>query len=84
MAIENLDKAMVQLFRSIFAELNAAEEKTVTSAEREALESWDSANHLLLITCLEEEFGIRIPEDQIADVDSFARARALVGSLVGQ
>lgn len=37
---------------------------------RASVESWDSLRHIDVIFALEDEFGMTIPEDQFASLDS--------------
>gem|GEM_PF-2432711 len=73
---------LIELFRTIFLELSSAEVGQIEKARREALESWDSANQLLLITMLEDEYKIQIPDDELAEMDSFASVSVIVSHLI--
>ena len=44
----------------------------------ENIESWDSMNHMNLILALEEEFGIKITDDDALDLLSFAELMAYI------
>jgi acyl carrier protein len=70
------------IFRSVFFELEDKEIGAVQKSTKINLATWDSAQHLLLLTCLEEEFNIKILDDQATDIDSFASALALVESMI--
>lgn len=76
-----IEQKMTQLFKAVFPELADTTEEIVEKAERDALETWDSANHILLITVLEEEFGISVPDGSAADIRSFQNAVTLVKGL---
>ena len=72
---------LIQIFQKIFLELSACDENQIRSAERESLLSWDSINHLLLVTELEEGFSIQLPDGAAAEVNSFEDASKLIHSL---
>lgn len=44
--------------------------KIPINASPGVVEKWDSLRHMNLITALEEEFGIRFPDDQIEELIS--------------
>lgn len=71
-------KALLDIFRNVFAELSGAPEEKVKGATRDSLEGWDSANHLLLVTCLEQDFQVRIADKDIVSLDSFRKVLAFV------
>ena len=66
------------VFRTVFAELQSADVTTVKSFSKTNANGWDSATHLLLLTCLEEEFGQTIADAEAGSIDSFAMALAIV------
>jgi acyl carrier protein len=46
------------------------------------VETWDSLHHMSLVLALEEEFGIRFPEDEIAQLTSLSALRNALATLV--
>lgn len=44
----------------------------------DAIEKWDSLNHLRLVTALESEFDITLTMDEINTMDSYSRIVQLV------
>ncbi len=46
--------------------------------ERGKLESWDSFNHLLLISEIEKNIGINIPLPEVEKIKSFKELRDIV------
>jgi acyl carrier protein len=44
-----------------------------TSAE--TVEAWDSVHHMNLVIAVEDEFGVRLPENEIANLTSFPALR---------
>ncbi len=45
--------------------------------------SWDSLNHLKLVTAVEEEFEIKLSMAEIEDIDSIGKLKALISSHEG-
>lgn len=61
---------------SLIAQVLAVpEESLVDSTEFRGLTSWDSMNHIVLITRLEEVYEIQLTGDEIADMKSVGDAR---------
>ncbi|MDR7275575.1 acyl carrier protein [Catenuloplanes atrovinosus] len=42
--------------------------------------NWDSLGHMSLIVALEQEFGIRLVDDGVLDIDTYATAASAVRS----
>ena len=74
----NCDSRLESIFRSIFFELEGQTSESVHESTRSGLSTWDSAQHLLLLTCLEEEFQIKIPDDVAADLESYRIVKAYI------
>jgi acyl carrier protein len=55
-------------FLSVFRELTP---EHVAEASADVVGTWDSTNHFLLVQVVEEEFSVRIPEELVAELDSF-------------
>ena len=72
------EENLINIFRNIFSELATASDDIVKRATKDTLESWDSANHLLLITCLEEDFRTKLSDSDAVSLDSFSGAKALI------
>lgn len=49
---------------------------------REAAPSWDSMNHLRLVSALEEAFGIRFTMREVGEMERFEIIRRLVAERV--
>lgn len=41
------------------------------SSSPDTIENWDSIRHMNLIVAIEEEFGIQLTDDQIAEMNSY-------------
>jgi acyl carrier protein len=65
--------------------LDTPEEQIAAETRRDQIETWDSLNHLQLVTAVEREFGIKLTMDEIAaantagDLDRLVSARATKG-----
>jgi acyl carrier protein len=46
--------------------------------ERASCARWDSLNHLRLIMAVEEEFGVRLEPDEIANIASLADLQTML------
>jgi len=75
------EEKLEAIFRTVFSELEGAEASAVRNASRKSLSSWDSANHLLLITCLEEDFNCQIEDGKALAIDSYSSAHSVLSSL---
>jgi acyl carrier protein len=63
-----LESRLVNCFSIAFPELAPQE---IPSVSMGSLASWDSLAGITLISVIEEEFGIRIAPDDVADLASF-------------
>lgn len=63
------------------AEMIDLPESEITSAtSRAKTETWDSLNHLQLITAIEREFGISLSMDEIAAIETVGDLQRIVAS----
>lgn len=62
-------------------DINAASIDDQFSNERS--EKWDSLNHIRLAMALEEEFGVQLTAEEIADMISIPRILAVLGHKTG-
>jgi acyl carrier protein len=60
---------LVACFRAVFPRLAPEDAPTSTA---DTVPAWDSAHHFMLMQVIEETFGIRIPEEVVGEIDSFA------------
>lgn len=61
---------------SIFSEVLLVPEANINdSTQLKDIVSWDSMTHMILITRLEEEYGIQLTGDEIADMHTMGDAR---------
>lgn len=74
--MDNLDERLERLFQELMPR------ETVLPRERTRLNcvGWDSLLQLNLLVAIEQEFGIRISDDEAIDLNSYAMARHLVSA----
>jgi acyl carrier protein len=69
----------LQKFRSIVAAiLSIPEERVTDDLSPDTVDTWDSLNQINLIGALEQEFGVTLATDNLAESQSIARLRALL------
>jgi len=61
---------LTNCFRTVFPNVPEAE---LPEASQATLAAWDSVNAIMLVNVIEEEFGIEMDFDRIAELDSFRR-----------
>lgn len=75
---EEIDGRLVEVFRIVFPALAIESDEDIEDIVRDSFSTWDSIAHLMLLTCLEEEFHLTIPNEISPSIDSFAAARELL------
>jgi acyl carrier protein len=66
-------------FREIVASiLGISPEQVTDGLSADAVDTWDSLNHISLIGALEQEFGIRLPAENMVESQSIPQLRALL------
>ena len=48
----------------------------------DTITGWDSLKHMNLVIALEEEFGVSIPDDEAANITSYALIRVVLEELI--
>jgi len=66
--MDNIEARLIRSFAVIFPEL---EEAHIREASMDNVASWDSVATVTLINVVEEEFGIRIPLEEVEHISSF-------------
>lgn len=68
-----------QRFRSIVsAVLGVPIDRVDDGLSPETTDTWDSLNHINLISALEQEFGVTFPTDSLADAQSVPQLKTLL------
>jgi acyl carrier protein len=64
----SIKERVLQVMATVFeTEVAALNENSST----DTIEAWDSLKHLTLILSLEEEFGIRIPDEEVGELINY-------------
>ena len=75
-----LDEAKLKSAMAAVLEIDEATIDEETSMDN--VESWDSIKHMDLILTIEQEFGVSVPDEEAADLTSYALIKLVVGDLV--
>ena len=54
----------------------------VPESSSDTISGWDSLKHMNLVIALEEEFGVSIPDDEAANITSYALIRVVLEELL--
>lgn len=71
---------LVQCFTAVFPELTAGQILRASTAD---ISSWDSVNAVVLVSVIEEEFGLEIPAEDLDRLSSFQAILGYLGERVG-
>ena len=66
--MDNTETRLVNVFETVFPDLPP---EKIETASQDRVENWDSIAAITLVNLIEEEFGIEMDFDQIADLTSF-------------
>lgn len=65
---------------STFAEaLNVAADTITDDLAYQSIPEWDSVTHMVLISQLEDAFGVSIETDDVIDMSSVGKAKEILG-----
>lgn len=70
--MDETTKRLASCFRLVFPDLPGAE---IPSASQGTVAAWDSVAAITLVNVIEEEFGVELDLDNLADLDSFPKVR---------
>jgi acyl carrier protein len=68
-------KRLTGCFQLVFPDLPEAE---IPSASQATVVAWDSVAAITLVNVIEDEFGIELDPDDLADLDSFEKVCSYV------
>jgi len=71
--MDDVKAKLVECFQIVFPDLK---EKDIPAASQDTVADWDSVAAITLVNVIEEQFGIEMDLDQIAELDSFEKVRA--------
>jgi len=78
MTPERLTKRLSRIFNEVFPSLDVAE---APGATMDNVAGWDSMATIMLVSQCEEDFGVKIGYDRIAETKSFADLFKLIEGL---
>jgi len=61
---------LIECFQIVFPDLT---EKDIPKATQENVAAWDSVAAITLVSVIEEQFGIELDLDDLAELDSFEK-----------
>jgi acyl carrier protein len=61
---------LTSCFQTVFPNLPAGQ---IATATQQSVAAWDSTAAIMLINVIEDEFGLQVDFDRLADLDSFER-----------
>jgi acyl carrier protein len=73
---DQLTERVRDCFRAVFPELS---DERIEAAVHTEMDEWDSLASLELLTVIEEEFEIRLSDDEVESLNTFEAVRAAVG-----
>lgn len=76
----SISKALVDIFVS---ELGVERDEITESLAYNSITEWDSVAHMHLIAAIEETFGVEIPDGEVSEMTTFAKAVETVLRLLG-
>lgn len=62
----------------VFADTFGVKPEDVDGLTYQSIEQWDSVGHMTLIAAIEDNFGITMDTDDIIDLSSFGKAKAIL------
>lgn len=71
--MDDVTTKLIECFQIVFPGLS---ENKIPSASQDTVAEWDSVAAITLVNVIEEQFGIEMDLDDVADLDSFERVRA--------
>ena len=71
------------VLRSVMSAVFGVPSEEINSdSSMDTIESWDSLKHMNLVIALEEEFEITIPDDEAANITSYALIRVVIDDIL--
>lgn len=68
-----------ELLKTVFAEsLGLPENRITDDLSYNSVKEWDSTAHMILVAALEDRFDIMLDTDDIIDMSSVAKAKAIL------
>lgn len=73
---------MQEKLAEIFASVFEVPLDVVNDIEYQSVDAWDSIGHMMMISEVEEEFGISIPMDDVIVISNFKECCEIVSKLL--
>ncbi len=70
----NLEKLSLAFSNALIIDVS----KISDELKYQSIPEWDSISHMVLISQIEEDFGISLDTDDVIDMSSFAKAREIL------
>ena len=70
--MEQMEKRLLSCFQTVFPDLPPSE---IPAASQTSVAAWDSVAAITLLNVVEEEFGVQMDFDRLAQLDSFSSLR---------
>jgi acyl carrier protein len=77
----SVEHRLTILFREFFDDPSLVLTTSMTAAD---VEDWDSLQHVTLMYAVEEEFGVELVGDEVAQLENFGALAELLKSKVGE
>jgi len=71
--MDDVKPKLIECFQIVFPDM---QEKDIPTASQETVAEWDSVAAITLVNVIEEQFGIEMDLDDVADLDNFEKVRA--------
>jgi acyl carrier protein len=71
--MDDVKPKLVECFQIVFPDMK---EQAIPIASQETVAEWDSVAAITLVNVIEEQFGIEMDLDHVADLDSFDKVLA--------
>lgn len=72
-----MNEKLANCFHTVFPDLTDAQ---ILAASQSNTKDWDSVAAITLVNVIEEEFGVELDLDKVADLDSFEKIAAYLKS----
>jgi acyl carrier protein len=67
--MSDIQARLARCFQAVFVDLDPAQ---ISEASTSTVASWDSLNHINLLTVIGEEFGVEVDYEESAELTSYA------------
>jgi acyl carrier protein len=78
--MDNTEERLIKIFEAVFPGLT---KEQIRAASQDAVSNWDSIAAVTLINLMDEEFGVTIDFERVADLTSFSEILGYMKEMVG-